>query len=185
MSAWLISPPSSGTLAFSLRLVPFLPAADFPAFARVTRLSHLWLTPHSLGPPPPSLLLTISSDAPPTLLRRSSDAPPTLLQRSSDAPPTLLRRSSDAPPTLLRRSSDAPPTLLRRSSDAPPTPWLPHCASCLPHLQQTPFHLAQAHPLLHRPLLRRAGPSPPTAHRAQTSTMYIYSDKLINDSVNN
>ena len=102
MSAWLISPPSSGTLAFSLRLVPFLPAADFPAFARVTRLSHLWLTPHSLGPPPPSLLLTISSDAPPTLLRRSSDAPPTLLQRSSDAPPTLLRRSSDAPPTLLR-----------------------------------------------------------------------------------
>jgi hypothetical protein len=92
MSAWLISPPSSGTLAFSLRLVPFLPAADFPAFARVTRLSHLWLTPHSLGPPPPSLLLTISSDAPPTLLRRSSDAPPTLLRRSSDAPPTLLRR---------------------------------------------------------------------------------------------
>ena len=141
MSAWLISPPSSGTLAFSLRLVPSLPAADFPAFARVTRLSHLWLTPHSLGPPPPSLLLTISSDA--------------------------------------------PPTLLRRSSDAPPTPWLPHFASCLPHLQQTPFHLAQAHPLLHRPLLRRAGPSPPTAHRAQTSTMYIYSDKLINDSVNN
>jgi hypothetical protein len=163
MSAWLISPPSSGTLAFSLRLVPFLPAADFPAFARVTRLSHLWLTPHSLGPPPPSLLLTISSDA----------------------PPTLLRRSSDAPPTLLRRSSDAPPTLLRRSSDAPPMPWLPHCASCLPYLQQTPFHLAQAHPLLHRPLLRRAGPSPPTAHRAQTSTMYIYSDKLINDSLNN
>jgi len=152
MSVWLISPPSSGTLAFSLRLVPSLPAADFPAFARVTRLSHLWLTPHSLGPPPPSLLLTISSDA---------------------------------PPTLLRRSSDAPPTLLRRSSDAPPTPWLPHFASCLPHLQQTPFHLAQAHPLLHRPLLRRAGPSPPTAHRAQTSTMYIYSDKLINDSVNN
>ena len=140
MSAWLISPPSSGTLAFSLRLVPSLPAADFPAFARVTRLSHLWLTPHSLGPPPPSLLLTISSDA--------------------------------------------PPTLLRRSSDAPPTPWLPHFASCLPHLQQTPFHLAQAHPLLHRPLLRRAGPSPPTAHRAQTSTMYIYSDKLINDSLN-
>ena len=40
MSAWLISPPSSGTLAFSLRLVPFLPAADFPAFARVTRLSQ-------------------------------------------------------------------------------------------------------------------------------------------------
>ena len=90
MSAWLISPPPSGTLAFSLRLVPSLPAADFPAFARVTRLSHLWLTAHSLGPPPPSLLLTIFSDASPTLLRRSSDAPPTLLRRSSDAPPTLL-----------------------------------------------------------------------------------------------
>jgi hypothetical protein len=32
MSAWLITPPSSGTLAFSLRLAPSLPAADFPAF---------------------------------------------------------------------------------------------------------------------------------------------------------
>ena len=32
MSAWLINPPSSGTLAFSLRLAPSLPAADFPAF---------------------------------------------------------------------------------------------------------------------------------------------------------
>ena len=32
MSAWLINPPSSGTLAFSLRLAPSLPAADSPAF---------------------------------------------------------------------------------------------------------------------------------------------------------
>ncbi len=32
MSAWLNNPPSSGTLAFSLRLAPSLPAADFPAF---------------------------------------------------------------------------------------------------------------------------------------------------------
>ena len=127
MSAWLISPPSSGTLAFSLRLVPFLPAADFPAFARVTRLSHLWLTPHSLGPPPPSLLLTISSDAPPTLLRRSSDAPPTLLRRYSDAPPTLLRRSSDALASLLRLMPTAPATnaLSPRSGSSAPSPTTP------------------------------------------------------------
>jgi hypothetical protein len=32
MIAWLINPPSSGTLAFSLRLASSLPDADFPAF---------------------------------------------------------------------------------------------------------------------------------------------------------
>jgi len=32
MSVWLINPPSSGTLAFSLRLAPSLPAAHSPAF---------------------------------------------------------------------------------------------------------------------------------------------------------
>jgi hypothetical protein len=31
---------------------------------------------------------------------------------------------------------------------------------------------------------RRVGPSPPTAHHAQASAMYIYSDNLINDSLN-
>ena len=35
MSVWLINPPSSGTLAFSLRLAPSLPAADSPAFHTV------------------------------------------------------------------------------------------------------------------------------------------------------
>jgi hypothetical protein len=32
MSAWLINPPSSGTLSFSLRLAPSLPASVSPAF---------------------------------------------------------------------------------------------------------------------------------------------------------
>ena len=47
MIAWLINPPSSGTLAFSLRPVPSLPAADSPAFHTVSSASPLTLS--SLG----------------------------------------------------------------------------------------------------------------------------------------
>ena len=32
----LVNPPSSGTLAFSLRLAPFLPASDSPALPMMT-----------------------------------------------------------------------------------------------------------------------------------------------------
>ena len=113
------------------------------------------------------------------------------INRFLESVPTLSRRLSRISHGLLGLSIPGsfpiPWDLLRHHSSLlpPPTLWLPHFASCLPHLQQTPFHFAQARPLLHRPLLRRVGPSSPTAHRAQTSTMYIYSDKLINDSLNN
>ena len=162
MSAWLISPPSSGTLLSHFALCPLYPPQTFPYL-------------HGLLGFPTSGSLPI----PWGLLRHPSSLP---------SPPTLLRRSSDAPPTLLRRSFDAPPTLLRRSStsfDAPPTPWLPHFASCLPHLQQTPFHLAQAHPLLHRPTPPSRGPissnCPP-----RPDLYYVHlQGQIINDSVNN
>ncbi len=106
MSAWLISPPSSGTLAFSLRLAPSLPAADFPVFARVTRLPHLWLTPHSLGPPPPSLLLAASSDTLASSLRLMPTTPATnalSLHSGSSAP------SPTTPPSRGPIFSNCPP----------------------------------------------------------------------------
>ena len=89
----LVNHPSSGTLAFSLRLAPFL--------------------------------LTASSDTPASSLRLM-------------------------PPPL------AIGTLSLRPGSSAPSPTT----------------------------LRRVGPSPLTAHHAQTSTMYIYCDNLINDSLN-
>ena len=131
MSAWLINPPSSGTLAFSLRLAPSLPAADFPAFhtgySASPPLAYSPFPGASSAIPPPYHLLRRSSDAPPTLLRRSSNAPPTLLRRSSDAPPTLLRRCSDALASSLRLMPTVPATnaLSPRSGSSAPSPTTP------------------------------------------------------------
>ena len=61
MSAWLINPPSSGTLAFSLRLAPSLPAADSPAFhtssSASLSLAHSQFPGTSSATPPPYRLL--------------------------------------------------------------------------------------------------------------------------------
>jgi hypothetical protein len=75
--------------------------------------------------------------------------------------------------------------LHRPSSLLPPlTLWLPHFASCLPHLQWAPFHFAQAPPLLLLQPPVAWADLLPTAHHAQASAMYIYSDNLINDNLN-
>ncbi len=58
----LVNPVSSGNLAFSLRLAPFLPASDSPALHTGSSASPSLAIPNFLGPPPPSFLLTASSD---------------------------------------------------------------------------------------------------------------------------
>ncbi len=64
----LVNPPSSGTLAFSLRLAPFLPASDSSALYTG---SHLQWAPFHFAQVPPLLLLQppsrgpISSNHPP------------------------------------------------------------------------------------------------------------------------
>jgi hypothetical protein len=63
----------------------------------------------------------------------------------------------------------------------PPAPWLSHFAVCLPDLPQI-----QAPPLFYtRPSSHSMGPSPSPSCLAQTSTIYIYNDNLINDSLRN
>jgi hypothetical protein len=57
----LVNPPSSGTLAFSLRLAPFLPASDSSALHTGSSASP-YPIPNFLGPPSQPFLLTASSD---------------------------------------------------------------------------------------------------------------------------
>ena len=61
-SELLVNPPSSGTLAFSLRLAPFLPASDSPALHTGSSASPSLAYSQFLGLPPPPFLLTASSD---------------------------------------------------------------------------------------------------------------------------
>jgi hypothetical protein len=68
----------------------------------------------------------------------------------------------------------------------PPAPWLSHFAACLPDLPQTPPLLIQAPPPLYPgPSFHSMGPSPSPSCLAQTSTIYIYSANLTNDSLRN
>jgi len=107
MSAWLITPPSSGTLAFSLRLAPSLPAADSPAFHTGSSASP-WLIPNSLGPPQPPFLLTASSDTLASSLRLMPSPPATnaLSLRSGSSAP-----SPTTPPSCGPIFSNCPPRL--------------------------------------------------------------------------
>ncbi len=68
----------------------------------------------------------------------------------------------------------------------PPAPWLSHFALCPPDLSQTPPQLIQVLPPLYtRPSSHSMGPSPSPSCLAQTSTIYIYNDNLINDNLRN
>jgi hypothetical protein len=75
MIAWLINPPSSGTLAFSLRLVPSIPAADSPAF-HTSSSASLSLV-HSQFPG------TSSAAFPPYRLLRQPLVPGSAMERGS------------------------------------------------------------------------------------------------------
>jgi hypothetical protein len=63
----LVNYTSSGTLAFSLRLVPFLPAADSPATHAGSSASPFLAHPPFPGTPQPPFLLTASSESDPFL----------------------------------------------------------------------------------------------------------------------
>jgi hypothetical protein len=68
----------------------------------------------------------------------------------------------------------------------PPAPWLSHFALCLPDLPQTPPEPIQAPPPIYtRPSSQSMGPFPSPSYLAQTSTIYIYNDNLINDILRN
>ena len=58
----LVNHPSSGTLAFSLRLASFLPASDSPALHTGSSASPSLAHSHFPGLPPPLFLLTAFSD---------------------------------------------------------------------------------------------------------------------------
>ena len=61
-SKLLVNPPSIVTLAFSLRLAPFLSASDSPALHTGSSDSPSLAHSQFLGLPPPLFLLTASSD---------------------------------------------------------------------------------------------------------------------------
>ena len=175
MSAWPINPPSSGTLAFSLRLAPycrscpcdrhdlFLPSipASLQTLGRCECVATCALAPLGLRIISPltfylSFLGAIWTYDKKNWLRSFSTC--RRLSRISHGLLGLsILGSFPIPWDLLRHPSSLPP---------PPTLRLPHFASCCSRLQQTLLHLTQAPPLLHQPPLRRLGPSFPTAHRA-------------------
>ena len=174
MSAWPINPPSSGTLAFSLRLAPycrscpcdrhdlFLPSipASLQTLGRCECVATCAPAPLGLRIISPLTFYLIFLGAIWTYGKNLAPIFPYL----PPTPPHFTR----APRLLHLGSFPIPWALLRPPSSlpSPPTLWLPHFASCLSRLQQTLLHLAQVPPLLHRPPLRRLGPSFPTAHHA-------------------
>ena len=173
MSAWPINPPSSGTLAFSLRLAPycrscpcdrhdlFLPSipASLQTLGRCECVATCAPAPLGLRIISPLTFYLIFLGAIWTYGKKLAPIfpylPPTL-PHFTRAPrplhPWLIPNSLGPPP---------PPRLLTASSDT----LFPHFASCCSRPQQTLLHLAQTPPLLHQPPLRRLGPSFPTAHR--------------------
>ena len=175
MSAWPINPPSSGTLAFSLRLAPY--CRSCPCDCHDLFLPSIPASLQTLGrcecvatcAPAPLGLRIISPLTFYLIFPRSHlDLWQKIWLRSFPTCRRLPRISHGLLGLSILGSFPIPWDLLRHPSSLPPPPtlWIPHFASCLSRLQQTLLHLAQAPPLLHQPPLRRLGPSSPTAHRA-------------------
>ena len=105
-SRLLVNPPFSGTLAFSLRLAPFLSASDSPALHTGSSASPSLAHSHFPGLAPPLFLLAAFSDTLASSLRLVPLPPaigaPSLRPGSSAPSPTTPRRVGPSPPTAHR-----------------------------------------------------------------------------------
>ncbi len=96
----------SGTLAFSLRLAPFLPASDSPALHTGSSASPSLAHSQFLGLAPPPFLLTASSD---TLASSLRLMPPPLAIGALSLRPGSSAHSPTTPPSRGPISSNRPP----------------------------------------------------------------------------